>query len=193
MLTVGFITLGFFFRGEIVALLKDPSWFFLAVLLSELFFFPRITVLIASGLLFPPLTGAALTVAGDVTAAVLVWAAARNSLAMSLGTAILKHERTRWMRPLLRGNKAGIAITVLRILPFSHFSTVSLLSGTLKIPLAAFTLGTLLGCLPTALVYPFVAQGIVQWNPAKFIPAAALIVLTAALAILSLNRMRGPK
>ncbi len=159
LLTAGLVTLGLWQRAELSTWVGSRPLLFPAfVFLAQLLFIPRITMLVFSGLLFAPLTGALLTLVGDTAAAVVVWSWSRWSF--SGATEVFFDGRPTWrrVRDALVGRSPVLALTVLRILPISHFSTVSLVSGALRLRLTAFVLGTVLGCIPTALFYAFAAD-----------------------------------
>lgn len=164
-LTATLVTLGLVHRAALAGEDGVAAWvgarpllFPAFVFLAQLVFIPRITMLVVSGLLFAPLAGAGLTLVGDTAAAVVVWSWSRWSF--SGATEDFFDARPAWsrVRDALVGRSPVLALTVLRILPVSHFSTVSLVSGALRLRLPAFVLGTVLGCIPTALFYAFAAD-----------------------------------
>jgi uncharacterized membrane protein YdjX (TVP38/TMEM64 family) len=159
VLTAGLVTLGILHRTELAAWVEHrPLLFPAVVFLAQLLFIPRITMLVISGLLFAPLTGALLTLMGDTAAALVVWAWSRWSFSDATDGFMDSRPTWRRVRDALVGRSPVLSIAVLRILPISHFSTVSLVSGALRLRLPAFVLGTVLGCIPTALFYAFAAD-----------------------------------
>ena len=159
VLTAGLVTLGIMHRTELAAWVEHRPLLFPAfVFLAQLLFIPRITMLVISGLLFAPLVGAGLTLLGDTAAAVVVWAWSRWSFSDATEAFFRGRPGAGRVRDALVGRSPVLALTVLRILPVSHFGTVSLVSGALRLRLPAFVLGTVLGCIPTALFYAFAAD-----------------------------------
>ena len=159
--TTTLVVLGILFFPRIREMVEIRPWLFpLAVFTAQLLFVPRITMLVASGLLFSPLVGAAFTLGGDTAAAVVVWLWGRWSFGETTEAAIRR--RPSWENIIGRiTNRSSIwGLALLRLFPFSHFSTVSLASGALGIRLWPFVTGTFLGSVPTALFYAFTAHAI---------------------------------
>ncbi|PKN45845.1 MAG: hypothetical protein CVU59_07850 [Deltaproteobacteria bacterium HGW-Deltaproteobacteria-17] len=173
LLTGTLITGGVMFHTELSTWVEQrPLLFPVFVFLAQLLFIPRITMLVISGLLFPPILAAGLTLLGDTTAAVVVWAWSRWSFSHATDGLFAGRPRWRRVRDALCGRSPVVALTVLRILPFSHFSTISLVSGALRLPLPAYVTGTVLGCIPTALFYAFAADWSLRTG--SFLPALGL-------------------
>ncbi len=147
------VAAGILFRGELTAWMRlHPAFFPAFVFAAQLSFVPRIVTLVLSGLLFSPATAVAFTLAGDMAAAMAVWALGRWSFLHAAETLIVRPELVR-VRHFLTRRAPLASVAILRILPVSHFSTVSMVSGMLGIPLPAYAAGTLLGCLPTAIFW----------------------------------------
>ncbi len=190
-LTIALVTAGVLHHAELRTWVeRQPLWFPFFVFLAQLLFIPRITMLVISGLLFSPPIAAGLTLLGDTSAAVVVWTWSRWSF--SDATAAFFTQRPQWnrVREILCNRSPVLALTILRILPVSHFSTVSLVSGALRLPLPAFVAGTVLGCIPTALFYAFAADWATRTD--SFLPAAGLgIVGFALVAWFGMRALRG--
>jgi uncharacterized membrane protein YdjX (TVP38/TMEM64 family) len=159
LLTAALVTVGALHHAALREWVEHrPLWFPAFVFLAQLLFIPRITMLVLSGLLFSPMLAAGLTLLGDTAAAIVVWAWSRWSFSDATVEFFAKRPRLDRVRVALCGRRPVLALTVLRILPVSHFSTVSLASGALRLRLPAFVAGTVLGCIPTALFYAFAAD-----------------------------------
>lgn len=164
-LTIALVTLGLVHRATLVGddgaaawISQRPLLFPVLVFVAQLLFIPRITMLVISGWLFSPLAGAGLTLAGDTAAAVVVWSWSRWSFSDTADGLFSGRPALGRVRDALVDRSPVLSLTVLRILPISHFSTVSLVCGALRLRLPAFVLGTILGCIPTALFYAFAAD-----------------------------------
>jgi len=190
LLTVALVTGGVLFHAELGAWVQQrPLLFPLFVFLAQLLFIPRITMLVISGLLFPPVLAAGLTLLGDTAAAVVVWAWSRWSFSEATDGFFAGRPKWRRVRDSLCGRSPVLALTILRILPFSHFSTISLVSGALRLPLPVYVTGTVLGCIPTALFYAFAADWSLRTG--SVLPAIGLgVIAFSVVAWLSVRSFR---
>ncbi len=142
---------------------QEHIWLFpLFVFFAQLLFVPRITMLVLSGILFHPLVGAVLTLTADTAAALVVHAWARWSFSPSTGLWLQKRPRLAHILEILSKRHPVWTLALVRILPFTHFSTTSLAAGALAIPVPAYLAGTILGCIPTALAWPLAADALVH-------------------------------
>lgn len=144
---------GIAFRTELAAWMRaHPPFFPLFVFAAQLLFVPRIVTLTLSGMLFPAPTAAAFTLMADTAAAAVVWSLGRWSF-MRPAESLFTRPGPARVRQFLTRYAPLPSVAVLRILPVSHFSTVSLLGGALGIPFIPFAAGTIIGCLPTAVFW----------------------------------------
>ncbi|MDA3864556.1 MAG: VTT domain-containing protein [Deltaproteobacteria bacterium] len=146
--------IGWLFQDQIKELfIGAPLVFIPAVVLSELLFLPRITVLLVAGLVFPMFQGIVLTIVGDFIAAVVVWLLGRTVFKQYLSTYLDNFPRLSKIKRFIRQRQPLFSFAVLRIMPLAHYSSVSFLGGALNVPFFAFIGGTLLGVVPTAVFY----------------------------------------
>jgi uncharacterized membrane protein YdjX (TVP38/TMEM64 family) len=184
------IFLGLFYRTSLSQLFSaSPLLFILLVIVSETLFIPRIAVLLASGLFFNPLFGALLTITGDLTAAIIMFFLGSLSFAPALKNTLLKNSYIKRFNHLLRGKNTIFTIALLRIAPFSHYSSVSLLSGAAGLSFKYYIVGTMAGLIPTALIYPLMAKHTMNmhlWTTVLF-GLILLIIIVTALTLLKWN------
>ena len=120
--------------------------------------FPVAVVLtVASGLLFGPGLGTALTVTGSTTGSVVIFLAARGALAPMLA---------RQVGTRLDGFRRGLArnafsyILACRLIPVIPFWLVNLAPALLGARLAPFALATFIGIIPASAVYASLGAGV---------------------------------
>ena len=111
------------------------------------------------GAVFGVWTAAAAVVLGGTGGAVLTYAAARSAFAPLL---LRRAERDARLQLLIAGfgRSAFRYILTLRLLPMVPFALVNVASGLAAVPLRAYTLATLAGAVPTALVYTGLGAGL---------------------------------
>ena len=137
-----------------VAVLAYVLVYALAVALSV----PGATVLtVAGGFLFGTLVAAACAVIGATLGAVAVFLAARTALGD-----LLRRRAGPWIGRLERGFRehAFSYMLFLRLVPLFPFWLVNLVPAFLGVPLGVYTLATLIGIVPGALVYASVGNGL---------------------------------
>ncbi|MGM0595679.1 MAG: TVP38/TMEM64 family protein [Myxococcota bacterium] len=154
LLPLSLFGIGWLFQQQIKELfIGAPLVFIPAVVLSELLFLPRITVLLIAGLVFPLFQGIILTIVGDLIAAVVVWFLAKTVFKHYLSTYLDNFPRLSKLKKIIRHRQPLFSFAVLRIMPLAHYSSVSFLGGALNVPFFSFIGGTLLGVIPTAVIY----------------------------------------
>lgn len=152
-ITVFLIAIGIAFRNELIEWIRfHPTFFPLFVFVAQILFVPRIVTLVLSGILFPTPLAVTFTLVGDTSAAMVVWALGRWSFFNIVENQLVRPEVVR-IRQFLTHRAPLVSVAVLRILPVSHFSTVSMFSGVFGISFIAFLVGTIIGCFPTALFW----------------------------------------
>ncbi len=120
--------------------------------------FPGAVVLtVSSGLLFGPFLGAALTVTGATTGAIVIFLAARGALAPMLSRQV--GSRLDWFRDGLARN-AFSYILACRLIPVIPFWLVNLAPALLGARLVPFAIATFFGIIPASLVYASLGAGV---------------------------------
>jgi uncharacterized membrane protein YdjX (TVP38/TMEM64 family) len=114
---------------------------------------------LVGGLIFGTWLGGAAVLVGATGGAMLTYAAARSAFApMLLGRA----GRDPRLQKLIEGfgRSAFTYILTLRLIPVFPFALVNVAAGLAAAPMRAFTLATLAGGLPTALIYAGLGAGL---------------------------------
>lgn len=162
--------------------------------LGGLLVFPVNLLIAASIVVFGPIAGGALALAGSVLSAWLVH---------EIGRRCPRDTTRRWFGARgerLRERIVGhglLAIAIVRIVPLAPYSIVGFVSGVARVRRGDYLLGTLLGMAPGVVLYAlFVDRAIaVLSNPhpmAWLLLATALALLVAfALGARAWNRSRG--
>ncbi|MFE3461665.1 TVP38/TMEM64 family protein [Nocardiopsis aegyptia] len=118
---------------------------------------PRPLLNAAAGLLFGPLPGLLLALAGGVAAALVQFAVARyvagDAIARRLPPGVLE-----WLEGLT-GRRALVAVVQLRLLPVVPYQAVNYGFGLTRAGALPFALGTLLGGIPATAALVLVGSG----------------------------------
>lgn len=149
---------------------------------------PAFVVTAANSLLFGPLVGAALSVASATLAAVICF-----GLARAWGEPLVARyvaPRTRARMDELAAEHGATAVLVARLVPFVPFDPVSYLAGLTPMRLGPFVRATLVGQIPAAIGYSYLAQGMAQ--PRHFLAMAVAVVGGLALLGVAVHRLTGP-
>lgn len=142
------------------------------------------------GAIFGVWTASVAVLLGATGGAVLTYAAARSAFAPFL---LGRAERDPRLQKLIDGFGRGAFsyILTLRLIPLMPFALVNAAAGLAAVPLRAFTLATLAGGVPTALIYAGLGAGLGSSLGSKHSLEAALhsprlLLPLAGLALLSL-------
>ncbi|MEM7125742.1 MAG: VTT domain-containing protein [Chloroflexota bacterium] len=171
-----------------------PLLFLLIFVLQPLVFFPTFLMTLFSGLLYGPVWGMIVAIAGMNGAASVSYVAGRFMGADVIGLAS-KNKRLENYIQKLRGNTFQTLLT-LHLLYFP-FDLVSYIAGAMHLKWRPFALATTLGTLPSGLAYVLVgdafgsleelAEGNVNINP-TLIAASIMIAVVVFLLTRYMNR-----
>jgi uncharacterized membrane protein YdjX (TVP38/TMEM64 family) len=142
-----------------------------------------------AGLVFGRLSGAAAVLLGATGGAMTTYAAARSAFASAL---VARAERDPRLLRIMQGfgRNAFSYILTLRLLPFFPFPLVNIASGLAAVPLRAYVAATLVGGVPTAIIYAALGASLretllsseslhaVFRDPRLILPLAALAALS---------------
>lgn len=150
---------------------------------------------LAGGLIFGPWLGAGAVLVGATTGAVLTYLATRSAFAaLLLGRA----RRDARLQSVVEsfGRNAFSSVLTLRFIPVVPFALVNVAAGLAAVPLRAFTLATLTGGVPTALIYAGLGSGLgaslgseqslhaALQSPRLWLPLAGVAALSVAPALI---------
>ncbi len=160
---------------------------------AGLFMAPQSVLIVASGLIFGPVLGFIVAVVGSMAGAAVVYAVGSATIGRMwrdrAGSRL--HDLS-----IALANKGLLSMTVIRMVPFAHFSAVSLAAGASHIRFWDFFLGTALGAVPwmaaTIVVTTQFAKAMTDpttGNIAVFVGIAAVYVV----AVIWAARRFGPR
>jgi uncharacterized membrane protein YdjX (TVP38/TMEM64 family) len=142
------------------------------------------------GLVFGRDVGACAVLLGATGAAMVTYGTARTAFAAAL---LARAERDPRLGRIMQGfgRNAFSYILTLRLLPFFPFALVNIASGLAAVPLGAYAAATLLGGIPTAVIYSSLGASLgeslrSEQSLMDAVEAPGVIIPLAALAGLSL-------
>ncbi len=172
---------------------RSGSWamgaYVLAVVASELLWMPRMWGLLAGGALFGPWLGGALSVGADLTAALICFALARGAGQDWVAGLLARRPRARRIVALLAERRGGVTVAVLRICPVAHYTLTSYAAGLAGVRPASFALGTLVGIVPGAVLYPMVGDAALRPTSPTFIVSVAILAVALVVTIIAGRRI----
>lgn len=154
----------------------------LAVIASELLWFPRMWGLLAGGLLFGPLGGTVLSLVGDTATAIFCYWTARGSGAAYVDRVINRRPRLRRVVDILTRRRGVLTVFLLRALPM-HYTGASYASGLAGTRFSHYLLGTLLGSIPTAVFYTAVGDAARDPSSPLFVAGVVAVVVLSAVGL----------
>jgi uncharacterized membrane protein YdjX (TVP38/TMEM64 family) len=107
---------------------------------------------LVAGVLFGIWEGAGATVLGGTLGALITYAAARSAAGTRLAAAAGGAGRVARAAEALRGEAFGVILAA-RLFPFMPFMVINLAAGVAGAPLRAYALATVLGSVPSSLIY----------------------------------------
>jgi len=159
------------------------------VVLLELLWMPRLWGLLAGGMLFGPVTGAALSIGGDLAGASICYLLARGAGRDWVLTLLEPRPRSRRVVEIRAERRGLLTLALLRACPIAHFTLVSYAAGLTGVRPAAFLVGTGLGMLPGAVVYPLLGQASLRPGGAFFFGALAAVAVMLGLTLWAGRRL----
>lgn len=159
------------------------------IVVMELLWMPRMWGLLAGGVLFGPLLGGALSIAGDLSGAALCYFLARGAGQAWVAGALERHERARRVVELLARRRGLGTVAVLRVCPAAHYTLVSYAAGLMGVRPLAFLVGTAVGILPGAVVYPVAGAAALKPTSPMFLGAVAVMVAFLVVTLVAARRV----
>jgi len=163
--------------------------YIVGVVVLELLWMPRMWGLLAGGLLFGPVLGGALSIASDLVGAALCYFLARGAGHQWVSQLLEPRPRARRIVELLARRRGLGTVAVLRICPVAHYTLVSYAAGLTGVRPVPFLLGTALGILPGAVVYPLAGDAVLRPASPMFIGSVAVMVVFLVLTLIAARRM----
>ncbi|MGH3716351.1 MAG: TVP38/TMEM64 family protein, partial [Micromonosporaceae bacterium] len=132
---------------------------------------PRTFLAAVAGLVFGPVTGAAYVVLGATAGALVAF-----GLGRWLGRDFVAVQRRLARLDGWLSNRGLLGVVTVRLLPIAPFGLTSYAFGTSGVALGAYLLGTVLGMLPTTVVYAYLGASSSRPGSAAFWVSAACAV-----------------
>lgn len=163
---------------------------------------------LSGGLLFGPWLGGAATVVGATLGALITYLAVRFAAAAWVRR---RYDRSQGaLRKVIDGFDRNVFayILTLRLVPLFPFALVNVAAGLARAPVRAFIVATLMGAIPTSLIYTYLGAGLgkvfsgeaplnagLVLEPQVLIPLMGLAFLSLAPVVISHRRRRlaGPR
>ena len=159
------------------------------VVLMELLWMPRMWGLIAGGILFGPVLGGALSIFADLASAALCYFLARSAGQRWVTRLLERRGRAAQVVALLARRRGVSTVAVLRVCPVAHYTLVSYAAGLTGVRPPAFLLGTGIGILPGAVVYPLAGSAALQPTSPLFLGSVGVMVVFLAVTVVAARRM----
>ena len=156
---------------------RGPLYIVLAGLLTPLLFLPRWPIAFLAGLLYGVGWGTALAVAASAGGAWLHFLLSRTLLAPLSDRLRRRYGVAHLAIPR---DKQFMVLFVLRAFPLSSFVMTNLLAGALKLSRSRYMLATVLGMIPSTLLYA--AWGKLMKKPEPHFYALAVLALVLVVA-----------
>ena len=152
----------------------------IALILAESLWVPRMVLITAGGLVFGPLLGGLLSVVADLAAGSLFYGLASGLARPAVEVMLRRHQKTRALVDQVALNHGVAAVALLRVCPLAHYTAFSYACGLSSLKFGTYLLGTFLGVLPGAAVYPFFGDAVLNPGSGTFWFAAATLVVFLA-------------
>ncbi len=163
-----------------------------AVVVMELLWFPRAWGLLAGGALFGPLAGTLLSMVGDLLGGLICYALARGLARQWAEGVVARRPRAREVLELLARRHGGLTVALLRICPVAHYTASSYAAGVAGVRPLPFTLGTAVGLVPAAVIYPLMGHAALSPGSPLFWAGLGLVALfLVATGLASRRLLRG--
>ncbi len=163
----------------------------LAVVVLELLWMPRLWGLVAGGVLFGPVIGGALSVVADLSSAAVSYFFARSAAHDWVQSLLARRPKADRVVRLLTERRAGSLIALLRVCPVAHYTVVNYAAGVAGVRPWPFLLGTAVGLLPGAVLYPVLGDSLFRPGSAVFWASLALLAAALVATFLVGRRMLG--
>jgi uncharacterized membrane protein YdjX (TVP38/TMEM64 family) len=159
------------------------------IVVMELLWFPRMWGLLAGGLLFGPVLGGTLSLAGDLTGAYVCFVLARGGGREWVQGLLERRARADQVVKLLAERRGLSTVAMMRICPVFHYTLASYASGLAGVSPRTFMAGTALGILPGAVLYPLAGDAVLRPTSPVFIGSLVVIVVFLIVTLIAARRI----
>ncbi|MCL2825268.1 MAG: TVP38/TMEM64 family protein [Polyangiaceae bacterium] len=158
------------------------------VVVAELLWLPRMWGLFAGGVLFGPVLGAALSLVSDSIAAMLCYVIARTTGRDYVARLVARNISATKVVRLLADRQGAATIALLRVCPIAHYTLVSYAAGVAGVGVRSFLVGSTLGILPGAILYPIVGDAFLKPSSPVFYISLGVLVVFLIVTVLAGRR-----
>ena len=166
-----------------------PLSYVVVYTIRPLLFFPSLLLNLSVGLLFGPWLGIVLFLAGGFGCASLCYALGR----FGGGHWLLSNFGGSWGERLTYyrvGQGSFTKMLWLRTVPLFPYDPVSIIAGSVRLPFGVYGLATLIGMLPGAIAYNFLAD---SFGTTRFYVAVVVTILAFGVPLLLWQKRFGSK
>ncbi len=166
--------------------------YIVAVVVMELLWMPRAWGLLAGGALFGPAWGAGLSMVGDLLGGALTYALGRGLARQWAEQAIARRPGAERVLKLLAHRHGGTTVALLRVCPVAHYTLSSYAAGMAGVRPLPYMVGTAVGILPAALLYPLMGHAAITspGSPLFWIASSLVLVFIGVTVVLSRRLLR---
>lgn len=147
---------------------------------------PGLMLYAPGGIIFGPVLGGALALAGNVIGAAIACGVTR-SLGESWLSRFFEPDQLEALQERLRKNGA-FWIFLLRLNPLTSSDIISYAAGFTRIPISQVVLATTLGLAPLCFVQAWFAESLLTAFPDLFIPLLVVLVIYTVVVVVALFR-----
>jgi uncharacterized membrane protein YdjX (TVP38/TMEM64 family) len=148
-----------------------------ALVLGEILWMPRMLLITAGGLLFSPLWAGMVSIGADMVAGTLFFWAAGGLARPTVRAWLKRSPRLQEAMTLVSKNHGVAAVALLRICPVAHYTAFSYACGLSDVRFRRYVVGTFVGVLPGAVLYPFFGSAVLHpGSPVFWLAAVSLVI-----------------
>lgn len=155
--------------------------FIFGTVLIQFLWMPRLWSLLAAGALFGPLLGAVLSYLADQISAAICYSIARGGGQKWVGEQLHKKPKAQKVVELLAKRRGAATTALLRACPVAHYTATSYAAGLAGVKPRSYLLGTAIGAIPAAILYPLVGDAALKPGSPIFLFLAALTIVGMAI------------
>lgn len=145
--------------------------------IMEFFWLPRMWGLLAGGILFGPFNGGLLSILGDLLGGWLCYEIARRGGRAWVSTVLQRRPNAKQIVNMLAEHRGALSIFLLRNCPVAHYTLVSYAAGLSGVRRRAFLLGTGVGLVPGAIIYPLAGHSSLNPTSWSFLISVSIMVI----------------
>jgi uncharacterized membrane protein YdjX (TVP38/TMEM64 family) len=162
--------------------------FVLGTVLIQFLWMPRLWSLLAAGALFGPVLGTVLSYLADQISAAICYAIARGGGQKWVADQLNSKPKAKKVVELLAKRRGAATTALLRVCPVAHYTATSYAAGLAGVTPKSFLLGTAIGAIPAAILYPLVGDAALKPGSPIFLFLAALTIVGLAITFIAGRR-----